>query len=172
MQTILGIVLGSIMTYLSLEYAYTPPEIFQLPSKIQAVTENVIASTFIEDTEATIKQRQRSVAVLIKNDSDYFIEIDNAIDNRFTNEAIEKIARGRLSIIKNYDHAFKIAFNGEKNQAIREHLKRKYGTNDLELIKERMIIEEIHKDLLVYKMLQKHFPGYSDEEIVHAILEG
>lgn len=81
MKTFIGLVIGSVLTFLFLKFGYTPPVTFQIPEKLKAIPEQLIASSFIEDVDSTLEQRQKGIAILIKYGPDYFIEIDNAICN-------------------------------------------------------------------------------------------
>jgi hypothetical protein len=170
MQTIFGIILGAVLTYLALEHDYEPPAVLQIPSKIQAATEGIIASSFINDAGTSLKQRQKSVAILIKGDPNYFIEIDNAIDNRFTREAVSKVARRRLQIIQQYDSMLDKAFDAEEHQALRNYYEQKLETTDLTLLKARYIMKEIQQDPLVYNMVRERYPNLSNDDIGLAIL--
>jgi len=170
MKAIMGVIFGSILTYVFIQYGYAPPVIIQLPNKIKEVSENVIASTFIEDTQTSLEQRQKAIAILIKNDVKYFIEIDNAIGNRFSTEAIEKIVRRRVRILRNYNRAFEISFANGKNKAVRVRMEKIYGTTNVETLKEKIIVKRIRKDPLLYALLKKRFPGYSDMKLAQIIL--
>lgn len=171
MKVILGMFVGALLTFLSIENGFSPPEVVQLPAKIQALPEQIIASSFVEDAESDLKQRQKAIAVLIKHDPSYFIEIDNAIGQQFSNEAVNKIARRKLQLIKGYNVGLnKIIDDAENYPELRESLERIYGTEDNETLRYRMLAKRIRDDELIYQMLQRRFPAMSDEEIARFIL--
>lgn len=171
MQVIMGVILGAVMTFLFLEIGYSPPAVIEIPAKIKALPEQLIASSFLEDAESALDQRQKAVAILIKYDPGYFIEIDSAIDNRFTSEAVNRIARRKLQLVKGYNNGLdKIINDRGEYPALRESLERLYDTEDSATLRYRMLAKRIRDDELIYKMLQQRFPAMSDEEIARHIL--
>lgn len=170
MKTFISLIIGSVLTFLFLKFGYTPPAPFQLPGKLRAIPEQIIASSFIEDADSQLKQRQKAIATLIKYDPNYFIEIDNAIENRFTKRAVEKIVNRRIRILKTYSTGFARAFDKDKYPALRKRLEERYGVTDEASLKKKVLIERFHKDALVYKILKRRYPDLSDEEIAEKIL--
>ncbi len=170
MKAFFGLAIGSVLTYLFLNYGYTPPEIFQMPNKLKAIPEQLIASSFVEDPNAVIKQKQNAVATLIKFDPKYYVEIDNSIGNLFTEKAVERITDRRITLLKEYAKASQKAFDKDKYPELYEYMKKRYKVDDLVSLQKRMLIEKLKEDLLVYQELQKKFPNESDEHIAAKLL--
>ncbi|MCP4721146.1 MAG: hypothetical protein GY860_16955 [Desulfobacteraceae bacterium] len=172
MKSFISLIIGSALTFLFLKYGYSPPETFQLPEKLKAIPEQLIASSFVEDANSNLKQRQKAVATLIKFDPNYFIEIDNAIGNRFTQQAVDKIADRRILLLKNYSENIAKAFDKAEHPALRKRLEERYGVEDEHSLKRKVLLEKLHEDKFVSKVIRQRYPGYSDEEIADIILEG
>ena len=170
MKAFVGLIMGSGLTFLFLEFGFTPPVPFQLPDKLKAIPVQIIASSFLEDADSELKQQQHAVATLIKYDSNYFVEIDNAIANRFTKEAMNKIANRKVQLLKNYSTGITRAFDAKKYPALRKHLEKRYGVTDEGALSKKVMVERIREDAFVHKILQERFPESSDEEIAETIL--
>jgi len=170
MKTFIALFMGSLLTFLFLEFGYTPPAPLQLSDKIKTLPEQLIASSFVEDADTTLKQRQNAIAILIKYDPNYFEEIDNAIDNKFSNQVVNKIADRKLHLLKNYSNEIVRAFDKEKYPALRERLVARYSVSEVGALKKKVLVERFREDTFIYMVLQKRYPGYSDEEIAEAIL--
>ncbi len=99
MKTFIGLVMGSVLTFVFLKFGIKPPEIFQITGKLKALPEQIIALSFLEDADTNLKKQQHAVSTLIKYDANYYLEIDSLIDYKFTKQAINKIAKRKIDLI-------------------------------------------------------------------------
>ncbi|WP_339725612.1 hypothetical protein [uncultured Paraglaciecola sp.] len=170
MQALLSLLLGCVLTYAVLELGYSPPTILDLPNKVKAIPEQLIASSFIEDPKADLKQKQTAIAIMIKNSSQYFIEIDNASNNQFTHAAINKITDHKLLLIKSYTLEFANLLEKNTYPSLRKHLIERYKTTSVTELKIQIMKHKIAEDPFVYAELKRRYPGRTDEQIVRRLL--
>lgn len=170
-KSVLFMVVGALMAYLFMKTGYAPPAPLQLPGKLQSLPHQLMAGYLLEDPQATLKQRQRAVATLIKHDPEYFIALDDALGNQFTAKAIQTIADRKISLMKGYGRAIDKVLDGDTYSAIRKHLERRYRTTDRSALKRKMMADQIRKDAFLYQILKTRFSGAPDEEIARKILE-
>ena len=170
MQALLSLLLGCVLTYIVLEFGYSPPTIMELPSKVKAIPEQLIASSFIEDPEADLAQKQTAIAIMIKNSSDYFIEIDNASNNQFTYAAINKITSHRIQLIKSYTLEFARLLESDTYPELKKHIIERYQTSSITELKIQVMKDKIEDDPFVYRELRKQYPGMTDHQIVRRLL--
>ena len=168
MKIFVSALVASLLTFAYLEYDYSPSKAVTLPSEIIKIPQQIIASSFLEDTESSLKQKQKAIALLIRFDSDYFIEIDNAIGQQFTKAATHKIAKRKYDLIKN----FIAAYDRLKEHPDLLNAQLKYHrVNSLEELKQKMFVNEMYKNTLVLQALRQRFPKHTDKEIVSEILK-
>lgn len=170
MQAFLSLILGSVLTYVVLEFGYSPPIILDLPNKVKAIPEQLIASSFIDDPEADLKQKQTAIAIMIKNSSNYFIEIDNALNNQFTHAAINKITDHRLLLIKSYTQEFANILENDTHSSLKKFLIERYQTTSVTEIKIHIMQDKIAEDPFVYAELKKRYPEMTDQQIIRRLL--
>lgn len=171
-KSVLFMAVGALLTLAFMKTGYKPPPPLQWPGKLQALPHQLMAGHLLQDPQATLLQRQRAVATLIKHDPDYFITLDNSIDNRFTSRAINTIADRKLSLLKGYGRAVDKVLDGKQYPAIRKHLERRYGVADRAALKRKMMADQLRKEAFLYGILETRFPGASDEDIARKVLEG
>jgi hypothetical protein len=170
MQALLSLLLGCVLTYAVLEFGYSPPTILDLPNQVKAIPEQLIASSFIESPEADLTQTQTAIAIMIKNNSDYFIEIDNASNNQFTHTAINKIANHRIHLIKTYTLELARLLEDDTYPDLKKHIIKRYHTASVTELKIQVMKDKIAEDPFVNGELKKRYPGMQDEKIVRRLL--
>ncbi len=171
-KSVLFLMVGALLTLLYMKTGYTPPAPLQLPGKLNSLPHQLMAGFLLEDPQATLVQRQRAVATLIKHDPEYFVTIDNSIGNQFTSKAINTVADRKTAMLKGYGRAIDKVLDGDKYPAIRKYLERRYGVADRAALRRKMVAEELRKEAFLYRILKTRFSGASDEEIARRILEG
>lgn len=171
MKTFIGLIMGSILTFVFLEFGVKPPEILMLTDKIKAFPEQIIALTFLEDTDSNLKQQQHAISTLIKYDSKYFLEIDSLIDYQFTKQAIQNITIRKIDLVKSYSSTLIEKFDPEKYPALQKHYERKLGVKGKDAVLLYLMIERIKDDEFTHQALQNKYPGLSISEIAEVMLE-
>ena len=168
---IMGICCGAFFTWIGLHTGYKRPAILELPEKIAALPQLVIADTVLEDPASTRDQQQRAIAVLLKHDDELFAKVDAALDYQFTDAMIdEKVQRRAVLARASSGHGVDTLFSSDRYQALREVMERRYGSNDPAVIRRRMVAEKIQDDGLLRKTLQRRFPGESLEQLADRII--
>lgn len=171
MKSFVGLLVGCLLTYAVLEFDYSTPDIIDLPNKVKALPEQLIASIFIEDPKASLAQKQKAIAILVKNSEDYFIEIDNASNNQFTLAAVNKITEQRISLVKTYTVQFAKVLTSDDYPSLKQHIINRYQTSSVNELKVKVLIEQIIQDAFLHEELKKRYSGQSDEQIAKHILQ-
>lgn len=170
MQAIIGVIFGVILTYAFLEHDYQPPEVFGAVQKIQAFPEQILASAYIDSVQTSLPQKQRALAVLIKHDAGYFQRLDSSCDHCLTRAAIARVGERKLQLLEGYRRAVESRLDLDKHQALKAYLQRKYQSDDTEVIKRAMLVEQMRSDPVTYQALKKLYPTLSDDQIAAQLL--
>ena len=171
MKTFIGLIMGSALTYAFLGFGVKPPEILMFTDKIKALPEQIIALSFLEDTDSNLKQQQHAISTLIKYDPKYYFEIDSLIGYQFTKQAINNITLRKIDLVKAYSSALIEKFDPQKYPALQKHYERKFGIKGREAVLVYLMIERIKDDKFTNEALQKKYPGLTDSEIAEVILD-
>lgn len=171
MKTFIGLIMGSVLTYAFLGFGVKPPEILMFTDKIKALPEQIIALTFLEDSDSNLKQQQHAISTLIKYDAKYFLEIDSLIDYQFTKKAIHNITIRKIDLVKSYSSSLIEKLDAQKYPALQKHYERKFGVKGKEAVLVLLMIDWIKDDEFTHKALQKKYPGLTDTEIAETILD-
>lgn len=155
-----GIVIAIILSSLYVKTGLQLPFFLQLTQNIESTGIELFASLMVD--EKKLVELQREIAVRISGEPNYYIEIDNALDNFITEEIIwkEKIKR-RLMQLQIIVKKMKEVMDSGKFPELESSLKRFLHNIPNSTAEEKY---------LVYNYLQSRFSGYSDEEIVEALI--
>ncbi len=164
-QSLLGVTFGVILTLLYVRYGYTPPWFFQLMGKFSSIPELTVVEITLDNPESSLVEKQRAISARIANNPEFYIEIDNTIDNKFTKEVIGRKIKRKLQLLRGYVERLEIS---EEHESIRDNLKNRPG--GIKGWKINMIAKQIQDEPLLFDYLKKRFQSSSPEEIAETIL--
>ncbi|HIG42898.1 MAG: hypothetical protein ABGY96_22585 [bacterium] len=158
--TISGIVLAIILASLYVKTGFQLPFYFLPAHKAKSTVVGLVTSLFVDEKE--LDELQREIALKIGENPNFYIEMDDALDNTFTEEIIwETVIRRKLLLLQIDAKNLQKQLDRGKFPALEESLNRLL-TNMVDLTEA--------ESYLVYDYLQGRFPGYSDREIIDALI--
>lgn len=157
-----GIVLGLIFSILYLKFNYKLPSFLRLGEQIKSGLSTAASSLLVN--EGRFGELQRMIAIKIQGDPDYYVKIDNAVDNFMTEEVIwREIIKSRLNQLQRKIKTYKET--AQKYSKKYPSLKKSFS----HLINE--LPEMTAKEgVLVSNYIKTRFPGLTDKEITEEIL--
>jgi hypothetical protein len=164
-QSLLGVTFGVVLTLLYVRYGYTPPWFLQLIGKFSSIPERTVVEITLDNPESSLAEKQRAIVTRIAHDSEFYIEIDNATDNRFTTEVIKRKIKRKFLILQGYVEGLETL---EEREGIREKLKNRPG--GIRGVKIEMIAKQILGEPLLLQDLKEKYQTSSPKEIAEKIL--
>lgn len=159
LKTILGVILGIALSFVYLKYGWTPPAFLQIMGMMKSIPETTMADSILSDPDSSYEQRQRAVIALIKNDDEFYKEIDEEIG--FTKRVIDKRIKRKLLILKE----LVLTLESAKKRGIARGLDIYYSNHT-----RNTVAKEIKKDKLLFHYFRERFPKSSAEEMAEAFL--
>jgi len=158
---------GIVLTALYVRFGYTAPTVVQLGSKVAAEVVVTTAEVDLYDSKAPHEVRQRALAIVVGQRPDLFVEVDDAIGNQFFEEVLRRKAVRKAKLIKQRMRGYEMAL---AKPALRRHQERRFGVKETELLKQRMLIADIHEDEFLDSYLRRRFPEASGDDLANLVL--
>ena len=163
-----GVVLGVIMTFAYVRYAWAMPDVAKIPGKI---TEAAIVSTAEIDLfnpNSSDDVRRRALSVVMSQTPDRFVEIDRQLGDPLLEEVLRREAVRKSRRLKHRMSAFDMALD---KPALRMAMERKHGrVEDDEELKRRMLLSAIDDDDFVSWYLRTRFPNLNPDARINLVL--
>jgi len=155
---LIGVGVGIAITWGYVRFGFELPGIADLPGKVTSAAISMTADADLENWELPLEGRQRAAAVVFAQNPDRLIEIDNALDHAVLNELWRTKAVRRAQILNStctgYDKVL-------SQPALRDRYERKFNTTDPDVIKARLLEQEIREDLFLHGYLVRFWPDDS-----------
>lgn len=162
-----GLAVGVALTYAYTRYRWEMPAVVQLPATVTSSVISATADSDLHNWDLPFEVRQRAAAVILGQNPDRFIALDNATDHVLMHEMQRQRAVRRAMITKQKWSAYDMALD---KPALRQRLEQKYRTSDDELLKRRMLANDIDDEPILLGYLREHFPDLTREERIDLVL--
>lgn len=168
MRFIGGVFFGVVMTLGYVRYAWTMPDVAQLPGKITEAAVVTTAEIDLYDPRAAPEVRRRALAVVMSQNPELFVEIDHELGGRLMEETLRREALRETKLLKHQMSAYDIAID---KPALREALERKHGsTSDDEELKRRMLLSALRDEDFSCWYIRTRFPLLQPSDWVDLVL--
>jgi hypothetical protein len=170
-KVILGLVIGCAFTYLYTKFNYKQPAPLKLLSAYKSIPAFFIADNILEDPNSNLSQQQMAIAIYIRHDPDFFVSVDNMIDNNFTKRVLDnqlkKKKTKQVSRLNSYRTGLDMVTN---NDSLRKSLEKRYGSNWQQYWERKLLAESIKDDPYIFDHFKKKFQTTSVEKIAEKII--
>ncbi|MEO2035142.1 MAG: hypothetical protein ABGZ35_23940 [Planctomycetaceae bacterium] len=168
MKFIGGVLFGVLTTFVYVRYAWTMPEVVQLPAMM---TEAAIVTTAEMDLfhpNVSDEVRRRAFSVVMSQKADEFVAIDRELGSPLMEDVLRREAVRESKLLKHQMSAYQAAVD---KPALRQALERKHGsTDDDQELKRRMLLSAIHDDEFTSWYLRTRFPQLTQRQWVDLVL--
>lgn len=169
MKFIGGVLLGVVMTYAYVRYAWAMPEVVQLPGKITEAAVVTTAEIDLFNPDASDEVRQRAFSVVMSQKAEEYVQIDRELGSPLMEEVLRRKAERATRLLKHQMSAYDVAL---EKPALRKALERKHGaTDDDEELKRRMLLAALQEEEFTCWYLHRQFPNLTQNERVDLILD-
>jgi phage-related protein len=130
-----------------------------------------IADNILEDPHSNLPQQQRAIAIYIRHNPDFFVNVDNMIDNNFTKRVLDnKLKKKKAKQISNLN-AYTTGLDKVNNyESLRKSLEKRYGSNWQQHWERKLLVESIKDDPYIFDHFKKKFQTTSEEKIAEEII--
>ena len=163
-----GVLLGVLMTYVYIRYAWAMPELVQLPGKITEAAVVTTAEVDLFSPQASEDVRRRAFSVVMSQKAEEFVEIDRELGGQLMEEVLRREAVRRTKLLKHQMSAYDVALD---KPALRQALERKHGkTDDDEVLKRRMLMSALQDEEFACWYIQSRFPQLTQSGWIDLVL--
>lgn len=169
MKFVGGVLLGVLMTYVYVRYAWAMPEVAQLPGKITEAAVVTTAEMDLFSPTAADDVRLRAFSVVMSQKAEEYAQIDREMGSPLLEEVLRREAVREAKLLKHQMTAYDAAM---VRPSLRQALERKHGrTADDEELKRRMLLAALRDEEFTCWYVETRFPQLTQGAWVDLILD-
>lgn len=164
---VFGILFGIGLTYAYVRFGYQLPGVFTLGNKLVDEAAITTAEVDLYDFSQPLEVRERALSVVLSHHDGLLLELNRDADQLLLREVLRRKATREMRLLKQQHGAYDMAMD---KPALRDVLERKHGTNDEELLKQRMLLAAFHDNEFLVGYKNEYLGELTDEELFRVIM--